>query len=584
MKVIFPYNRSIARLLIVTIVLSMAWPVVGVWAQEEDPEAALKDEQRSVVGPSALPPFPVAEPIDPTKYICGVGDQFVISMWGTKEAEIFIVIGLEGDLIIPGVGKLYNLPGKSLAQVKQMVRQKVGSMYSNIPFDVNLASPRSFLVYVGGYANRPGIYPANPFVRISDFAKRCGGPTFLGSSRFIEIWRQEQLYQTVDLLWIERKGLEGLENNITLLDGDVIKFPKRGRRVAIYGAIWNPGSYELSDTETLPSLVDFQAEGLAPSAAVDGDITIMSRGNTDRYRSNIFTFEILKNENFPLQDGDRLYIPHASLTGTGSGGYGGGIIRVQGAVNGIGGRKFSHEQSNIVAEIGGVETTAGETTTGSATEAAVPSAETPGASSIDGTWVAVDTALKGVATEYFGIMPYVEGETVFHAIERAGGVTPYADTDNAFVRRRIPDSEQEYEILPVNLTKMIIDGDFSGDFDLVPGDFLVVPSFENTIFIYGEVLRPGQMQYLPYYSAQHYVGLAGGPTSRAAYPRSVVIHSNGETEKLDINAIPQPGDSIFIKEKTFKFWQDHWEILTGTASLVISGLALFLTLEAYRDQ
>lgn len=576
---LFFHSRSVARLLIVSLALSMFLPTFSVLAQQtEETESNLNDSGRAIVMPSARPPFPVAEPIDPTKYICGVGDEFVISMWGTKDAEIYIVIGLEGDMIIPGIGKLHNLPGKTLAQVKDLVRQKVGVLYSNIPFDVNLAATRTFLVYVGGYSNRPGIYKANPLTRISVFIKRSGGPNFLGSQRFVEIWRKGQLFQTVDLLWIERKGLEGLEKDITLLDGDVILFPSRGRRIGIYGAVWNSGTYELNDTESLPSLLTFQAEGLAPSAGIDGDITIMSRGNTDRYRSNIFSFEIIENENFPLQDGDRIYIPFASMVGAGGAGFGGGIIRVQGAVNGVGRQKFSHEQSNIVAEVSGAESQA--MTSSTAEQPATP-LPVPGATSIDGTWIAMDTAMEGVATEYFGIMPYVEGETVYRAIMRAGGVNPYADTDNAFVRRRLADRENEYEILPVNLTKMIIDDDYSSDFDLLPGDFIVVPSFENTIFIYGEVLNPCQKPYLPYYSAQHYVGLAGGPTSRASYSRSVVIHSDGTTEKLDINAIPRPGDSIFIKEVSFKFWQDHWEIITGTATLLMSGAALYFAIKSY---
>ena len=83
-------------------------------------------------------------------------------------------------------------------------------------------------------------------------------------------------------------------------------------------------------------------------------------------------------------------------------------------------------------------------------------------------------------------MPITGNETVLDAINYAGGLIPTAAPQNIRLVRPAPPGACCEQVLPVNLAAIISAGDPTTNYQLMPGDRLVVyrdPIVRDTIFI-----------------------------------------------------------------------------------------------------
>jgi len=165
-----------------------------------------------------------------------------------------------------------------------------------------------------------------------------------------------------------------------------------------------------------------------------------------------------------------------------------------------------------------------------------------------------------------GLYELNEGERVSELITKAGGTTPWADLEHAYI-------EREGERIPVNLTKVLADEISEENIELSDGDVLVIPSVNAIVYVQGQVVNPGPLTYQPNLKASDYIGLAGGPLGDA-YMGGAYIQRG--TKKISIRKDPvvEQGDRIYVPRQIFKFWQDYIEIGSVFASFLISYLTL----------
>lgn len=97
---------------------------------------------------------------------------------------------------------------------------------------------------------------------------------------------------------------------------------------------------------------------------------------------------------------------------------------------------------------------------------------------------------------------------------------------------------------------------------------------EPEILVTGEVKRPGVIPYRPGASVMQYIGLAGGVSNRANMDRIEIYRGDGKRVNAHPSAPLEPGDAIYVPEKTFKFWQDHIVILTTLLGIVTTTIAI----------
>src|SRR5262249_41350279 len=97
------------------------------------------------------------------------------------------------------------------------------------------------------------------------------------------------------------------------------------------------------------------------------------------------------------------------------------------------------------------------------------------------------------------------------------------DLSNAFVIRG-------KERIPVDLRRLIQKGDVSQNLMIRPEDMIVIPEagdLQNSVFIMGEVTRPGSYSRAETLTLMKLVSMAGGFTQFAAPSRITILRENG---------------------------------------------------------
>ena len=166
------------------------------------------------------------------------------------------------------------------------------------------------------------------------------------------------------------------------------------------------------------------------------------------------------------------------------------------------------------------------------------------------------------AVKTLGRYPYSEGMRVMEALGLAGGLLPTADGARASVTRPGEDTT------PVDLVRLLSQGEMAQNMVLQAGDTLVVPDREVaspqsiTVFVAGQVSRAGPQQLSAGARASDAVAAAGGTTPSAAL-RKATIAREGKTLPVDLEAVfqrgnrdadpvLQEGDSLLVPEARYR--------------------------------
>lgn len=154
-----------------------------------------------------------------------------------------------------------------------------------------------------------------------------------------------------------------------------------------------------------------------------------------------------------------------------------------------------------------------------------------------------------------GPMQLTQDLTLLQALSLAGGLTPAADSEAAFVLRG-------GESIQVDLVKLTQKGDVTQNVRLQPGDTIVVP-VADVVFVQGEVKAPGAQKFTKDLTMLKLIAQAGGFTTMAAPKRVNVIRGDGlKKENLRVNvedmmkeSAPdmslRPGDIVIVSQRLF---------------------------------
>ncbi|HKO55103.1 MAG TPA: polysaccharide biosynthesis/export family protein [Thermoanaerobaculia bacterium] len=152
--------------------------------------------------------------------------------------------------------------------------------------------------------------------------------------------------------------------------------------------------------------------------------------------------------------------------------------------------------------------------------------------------------------------------TLVQAITAAGGLaTGYGKT--LYVLRTGANGLSEQ--LPIDIEDLMVNGNPDLNIPLAPNDVVNVQmDTPITIYVWGEVMRPGNVQFRRSQAPtlMQAIASAGGPTDRASKSAKISRTVNGKTVTINTNYraiangdkqdIPlQDGDTIFLKESRF---------------------------------
>ena len=252
------------------------------------------------------------ESIDPEEYIVGPGDVISIVLRDEFQTNYSLKVTAEGTILIPRISTLF-VSGKSLEEVKSLVREEVLKKHKNIEVTVSLANLRRFKVSVTGAVKNPGIYSAYANERVSEIIKKTGAGLQNSSTRNIILKRKDGSEKRIDILRFLRTGQN--DRNPYLLGGDMIYVPFRENFLyicGIYGAVKEPGEYEYFEGDNLVDLIKL-AGGLTTDADLSSaEIVRFSPDNKNTYTlkqdlKSLFSADP-RGKDIPLLPDDRVII------------------------------------------------------------------------------------------------------------------------------------------------------------------------------------------------------------------------------------------------------------------------------------
>lgn len=468
--------------------------------------------------------------------------------------------------------------------------------------DVIYVDTYDCLVNIAGKVKRPMFYEMKKTESVNTLLKYAGGFTGDAFSDNITLIRKSGGEMSIySLNEFERGKFQVQDADSVWVDSVLDRYKNL---VEVRGAVMRPGKYQMDgNISTVRQLIQ-TAGGLAEDA-------MPARGIIHRLRSDR-TLEVKsfnggdlmqhKEADIPLQNEDVVFIPSRKDTNEEL------LLTINGEVRYPGSYQYAANSSieSLILQAGGLTDKASVAKVDIARrfrdKKAVASGEQVAQffsfSLKDGFIIdgKPDFILQPFDEVYVRTSPgyveqqhvKVEGEVQFEGtyvitkkkyrlsdlITAAGGLTKEAYARGARLERQLTDVEKlkQQELIKIatlndstDIRKIQINdmpyvvihlesallnpGDDRWDVILREGDRLIIPQFNNTVSVSGEVMYPTTLTYTPGASLSHYIEQCGGYSLKSKKSRVFAIQMNGIVKRVRSSRDIQPGSNIVVPAK-----------------------------------
>ncbi|WP_278793212.1 SLBB domain-containing protein [Hoylesella nanceiensis] len=471
--------------------------------------------------------------------------------------------------------------------------------------DVIVVGPYDCLVTISGKVKRPMIYEMKKSESVGSIIKYAGGFTGDAYTKAVRLLRKTGREYSVFNIG------EFDINSFHLADGDSIGVDSIINRyenmVEIKGAIFRPGMYNIGkDINSVRTLIE-HAEGLTEEAFTNR--AIIHRMKSDR-TLEVIAVDVKgimdgSVADVPLKKNDVLFIPTKSEMQTKR------TITIHGEVNYPGMYVYADHETleDFILQAGGLKDKASIIKVDVARRILNPKAITNDSVIAKTYTFALKEGFVIDGTPGFELQPFdevyvrkspgyshqqniqVEGNVMFAGtytlssknerlsdiIKKAGGVTDLAYVPGARLERRItPDERLRMQTVikmaqmqsgkkdSLDMKKLDLGDTYyvgieldkalkepGGDADLVLREFdrIIVPEYNGTVKISGDVMYPNTVAYEKGRKASWYINQAGGWGNRAKKSHTYIVYMNGTVAKVGHNAKVRPGCEIIVPSK-----------------------------------
>jgi polysaccharide export outer membrane protein len=198
----------------------------------------------------------------PSDYVIGDGDELSVQLYGTKNANLRLIVARDGHVNLPQLGPV-NVGGLTFPAAQSLLQSRVEREMVGVHASVTMGDTRSIRVFVLGDAKQPGSYTISGLGTITSALFAAGGVKPIGSLRRIELKRRGALVRRLDLYDMLIRG--NTTDDAKLLSGDVIFIPPVGPTVTVDGEVHRPAIYEIGNERSVADVVQL-AGGLTPEA------------------------------------------------------------------------------------------------------------------------------------------------------------------------------------------------------------------------------------------------------------------------------------------------------------------------------
>jgi protein involved in polysaccharide export with SLBB domain len=465
-------------------------------------------------------------------YIVAPGDNIQVRLWGAFQYDATLTVDPKGNIFLPNIGPVQVLGARN-RDIQRTVESAVSKAFrANVYSYANLAAAQPVRVFVGGFANRPGLYSGTSMDSLLNYLDQAGGiDAERGSFLNVQVKRGNQTRATFNLYDFM---LEGRMPLIQLADGDVIFVSPRQNTLTVSGWAENAKRFEFNDnTRTVADLIK-----VAKPRAQATHVRVVRNTGTVK---NTEYYPLSEAGHVALQNGDELEFTADKKNGTIT-------VRVEG----------EHDSAQEYVLPDGIKlgevlkriqfSSRSDTANLQLFRTSVKERQKQMLqTSLRSLEVTALTARSGTGEE--ARLRKDEADLILQWVERAKKIEPSGQV-------LIAQSAEHDNLLLEN------------------GDVLRIPVKDGLVLISGEVLFPNTIAFDPALGLNDYIRLAGGYTQTADVTRIIVAHRDGSFNDasagggffgINERAAINPGDEILVLPKVdFKsrqFWKEMSQII-----------------------
>lgn len=502
--------------------------------------------------------------------------------------------------------------------------------------DVIVVGPYDCLVDITGKVKRPMFYEMKKSESIATLLKYAGGFTGDAYRRAVRVIRKTgREYSIYNVGEFDMTAFRVTDGDSVSVDSIISRFENR---VEVRGAVFRPGIYQVGgDINSVRTLIQ-QAEGVKEDAFTAH--AVMHRMKPDR-TLKIIPVDIEgimsgKAPDIPLQKNDVLFIPTKQEMMQQQ------TITIHGEVQYPGIYRYADNETieDFILQAGGLRDAASTVKVDIARRVKNPKALITDSIIAQTYTLALKDGFVIDGKPGFTLMPFdevyvrkspsystqknisVEGQVTFagtytlarknerlsDAIRKAGGITNRAYIAGARLERRITPEERlrmqtvlrmaqaqrgEKDSLVMNklelgdtyfvgieLNKALSHPGGDADFVLREGDRIIVPEYNGTVKISGDVMYPNAVAYKKGKRLSYYINQAGGWGNRAKKSHTYIIYMNGTVAKVSHNARVMPGCEIVVPSKPVSsgLKLTEWLSIGTTAATIATMIATIANL------
>ncbi len=473
------------------------------------------------------------------------------------------------------------------------------SLQSN---DVIVVGPYESLVQVAGKVKRPMYYEMRPTESVSTLLKYSGG--FAGNAYREQVRLIRQNSGRKEVFSIDEFQM----GTFKVADGDSVfvdsVLNRYANMVEIKGAVFRPGMYQVGgEVATLRQLVT-KAGGLTEEAFTTRAVMHRRKADGTLETIPVALKEIMSQElpDILLKNEDVLFIPSNRESQDER------TLSIFGEVYYPGIYNYAENTSieDLVLQAGGLKDAASIVKVDVARRIRNAKADSPSPVVAERFTFQLKDGFVVDGDEGFRLQPFdevfvrkspgyveqkhitIEGEVAFAGtytlttkgerlsdlIKMAGGLTAEAYPKGARLIRTLTEAERmkqqslkkfivskdsaeikkfdlnNIRYVGINLDKAI-ENEGSNEWDLVlqDGDRLIVPQYNNTVTINGEVMYPNSVAYMPGQGLDYYINQAGGFSVKARRKKVFAVNMNGTVTRVRSAKDIQPGCEIVVPTK-----------------------------------
>lgn len=501
---------------------------------------------------SAIPSFPTSQialegPVNPQTYIVGPSDVFIIEIGAAVPITSTLQVTPEGTIIIPTVGEI-RISDFTLAEAKKIVIAAIKRKYISGEPTFTLFAPRPVVIIISGLVRNSGTYTFRATNRVdeaiaiantvyeSSISRRGAAPDS-GSTRNIILRHRDGASQRVDIPKYYATKEE--KWNPTLREGDEIFIPRTERDkniIAVYGGVNTPGQFEFVEEESILDALNL-AYGFSTLALKD---TIYHERMTEDLKSVIrtpYSYADLidgKIKDVILQTGDRITVREQIENRLDY------RVTVKGEVNFPGVIPITRS-STYLSEI--IEKAGGFTKYASLSAAEV---------------------IRSTVTK---------DELELERLMSLRGSVSAEDSASYFLETNL---RLRHEIVNADFQGLFVEKDKSKDIIIRSNDIINIPSIRKTIYVFGQVVKPGNIPFIENKDADYYIEKAGGFTDRARTGEVSVIKRSTRQWLKPSETTVEEGDQIWIPKKPDYTFSYYMNIIGQTASILSVAISIVL--------